>query len=72
MDACHYHRASAEPEVTKKVFMDLTVGGKPVGRIVLGLFGNEVPRTAANFAALGEGLLACLHANALALKAASD
>ena len=31
MGACHLHRASAEPEVTQKVFMDLTVGGKPVG-----------------------------------------
>ena len=56
MVACILHRASAsaEPEVTQKVFMDLTVGGKPVGRIVLGLFGNDVPRTAANFAALGK------------------
>lgn len=56
-------RASAEPEVTQKVFMDLTVGGKPAGRLVLGLFGNDVPRTAANFAALGKRLwLACPHA----------
>ena len=43
----------AKPEVTDKVFMDLTVGGKPAGRIVLGLFGKDVPRTAANFKALG-------------------
>ena len=42
MDACHLHRASAEPEVTQKVFMDLTCNGKPIGRLVLGLFGNEV------------------------------
>ncbi|KAK9825188.1 hypothetical protein WJX81_005135 [Elliptochloris bilobata] len=42
----------AGPEVTDKVFMDLTVGGKPAGRIVLGLFGKDVPRTAANFKAL--------------------
>lgn len=43
----------AKPKVTDKVFMDLTVGGKPAGRIVLGLFGKDVPRTAANFKALG-------------------
>ena len=48
----------AKPEVTDKVFMDLTVGGKPAGRIVLGLFGKDVPRTAANFKALGVPLAA--------------
>ena len=46
--------ASAEPEVTQRVFLDIEVGGKPAGRIVVGLFGNEVPKTVANFAALGE------------------
>ena len=46
---------AAAPEVTQKVFMDITVGGEPAGRIVLGLYGNEVPLTAANFAALSTG-----------------
>lgn len=48
----------AEPEVTTtvtdKVFFDLAVGGKPVGRVVIGLFGNIVPKTTANFVALGK------------------
>lgn len=35
--------------VTKKVYMDLTIGGKPEGRIVMGLFGETVPKTAQNF-----------------------
>jgi hypothetical protein len=37
-----------------QVFFDVSVGGKPAGRVVIGLFGNEVPKTTANFAALGE------------------
>jgi len=46
---------AAEPAVTQKVFFDVTVGGEPAGRIVLGLFGDEVPKTAANFVALATG-----------------
>lgn len=48
-------RAAADPEVTQRVYFDIEVGGQPAGRIVLGLFGNEVPKTAANFAALATG-----------------
>lgn len=45
-------RALANGDVTDKVFFDVEAGGQPVGRIVLGLFGNDVPKTAANFKAL--------------------
>ncbi|KAL4547121.1 hypothetical protein Ndes2526B_g07906 [Nannochloris sp. 'desiccata'] len=48
-------QAKAEPEVTQKVFFDMSIDGEPVGRIVLGLFGNELPKTTANFAALASG-----------------
>ncbi|KAK9797027.1 hypothetical protein WJX73_009543 [Symbiochloris irregularis] len=47
--------ASSEPEITQKVYFDLAVSGKPSGRIVMGLFGKDVPKTAANFAALATG-----------------
>ena len=43
---------SSTVEVTKKVFLDMTVGGQPAGRIVLGLFGNVAPKTVANFVSL--------------------
>ena len=42
-------------EVTDKVYFDLSVDGSSMGRIVFGLFGNVVPKTAANFATLCDG-----------------
>uniref|UniRef100_A0A803NQ44 Peptidyl-prolyl cis-trans isomerase n=1 Tax=Cannabis sativa TaxID=3483 RepID=A0A803NQ44_CANSA len=51
-------RSSVEQEqqlqakVTTKCFFDVDVGGEPVGRIVLGLFGDVVPKTVENFRAL--------------------
>uniref|UniRef100_A0A8R1HHL9 Peptidyl-prolyl cis-trans isomerase n=1 Tax=Caenorhabditis japonica TaxID=281687 RepID=A0A8R1HHL9_CAEJA len=46
------------PRVTDKVFFDVEVGGKPLGKIVIGVFGEIVPKTAKNFVELaqrGEG-----------------
>lgn len=41
--------------MTTKCFFDVEVGGEAVGRIVLGLFGDDVPKTAENFRALCTG-----------------
>lgn len=51
----HADEAPSEPQVTDKVYMDISFGGEPVGRIVIGLFGGVVPKTAANFKALATG-----------------
>ncbi|KAK2641065.1 hypothetical protein Ddye_022828 [Dipteronia dyeriana] len=39
-------------EITHKVYFDVEIAGKPAGRIVVGLFGKAVPKTAENFRAL--------------------
>ncbi|KAI1727930.1 cyclophilin type peptidyl-prolyl cis-trans isomerase/CLD domain-containing protein [Ditylenchus destructor] len=41
--------------VTKKVYFDISVGGEQKGRIVIGLFGDVVPKTAENFLQLAKG-----------------
>lgn len=37
-----------------QVFFDITIGGNPAGRVVIGLFGGTVPKTARNFKELAE------------------
>ena len=38
-----------------KVFFDVTIGGKPAGRITMELYADKTPKTAENFRALCTG-----------------
>ena len=39
----------------QQVYFDITIGGEAAGRMVIGVFGEIVPKTAKNFVELAKG-----------------
>merc|ERR1711879_638531 len=42
-------RAPMPEDITEEVFFDIAIGGEEAGRIVIGLYGDVVPKTVENF-----------------------
>merc|ERR1719379_1309675 len=53
--ASHGLAKGDEPKVTNKVFFDVELDGEVIGRVVMGLYGDVVPKTVENFRALCTG-----------------
>lgn len=47
--------AAQGPTITHKVYFDITHGEKPLGRIIMGLYGKALPMTSENFRVLSTG-----------------
>ena len=46
---------SPSAQITSRVYFDVTAQNQPLGRVVIGLYGDTVPKTVENFRTLCEG-----------------
>lgn len=53
--ATTYGESALNGKITKKVMFEIAIAGESKGEIVIGLFGDDVPKTAENFRALSAG-----------------
>jgi len=49
------HPVASQAEITSRVYFDIAIDDQPMGRIVMGLHGNVVPKTVKNFETLCRG-----------------
>lgn len=47
--------ANSQAKITERVFLEVRHGSRDLGRIIIGLYGEIVPKTAENFKALATG-----------------
>jgi len=57
IDYDEYKPAPPQANITHRVYFDIDINSNPAGRVIIGLYGDDVPRTVQNFKTLCEGTM---------------